>query len=134
MRVQHFTTQKSGAFEKRTSGKRREIEPDGSLVFKHDAIEVPASWSQVACDVLAQNIFAKLAFPRDSKGWRKMTFPLGFGGVPDPDALKDLPKEDRYVGETSAKQVFNRLGAGPIGAGKAAISIQQPTLAHIMMK
>ena len=28
--------------------------PDGSLVFQADDIEVPAGWSQVACDVLAQ--------------------------------------------------------------------------------
>src|SRR4029077_17020182 len=28
--------------------------PDGSIVFAQDGIEVPESWSQVACDVLAQ--------------------------------------------------------------------------------
>ena len=28
--------------------------PDGSVVFSLDGIEVPAGWSQVAADVLAQ--------------------------------------------------------------------------------
>ena len=28
--------------------------PDGKVVFRNDAIEVPVSWSQVASDVLAQ--------------------------------------------------------------------------------
>src|SRR5258708_37648103 len=33
--------------------------PDGSVVFKLDAMEVPAAWSQVACDILAQKYFRK---------------------------------------------------------------------------
>ncbi|MCB1543442.1 MAG: hypothetical protein KDJ30_03885, partial [Rhodoblastus sp.] len=31
--------------------------PDGSIVFSLDGIEVPAGWSQVAADVLAQKYF-----------------------------------------------------------------------------
>ena len=31
--------------------------PDGSVVFHMDGIEVPDAWSQVACDVLAQKYF-----------------------------------------------------------------------------
>ena len=113
MRVQrYFTTQKSGAFGKtnfrETSSEIRN--PDGSLVFKHDAIEVPASWSQVACDVLAQKYFRKAGIPARLKRVEENDLPSWlWRSVPDPDALKDLPKEDRYVGETSAKQVFNRL-------------------------
>ena len=37
--------------------------PDGTVVFKMDDIEVPASWSQVACDVLAQKYFRKAGLP-----------------------------------------------------------------------
>ncbi|MCH8002694.1 MAG: hypothetical protein IIA34_13695, partial [Proteobacteria bacterium] len=33
--------------------------PDGSVVFQAQDIEVPAGWSQVACDVLAQKYFRK---------------------------------------------------------------------------
>ncbi|HIF10588.1 MAG TPA: hypothetical protein EYQ81_12655, partial [Sneathiellales bacterium] len=37
--------------------------PDGSVVFKHDGIEVPAAWSQVASDVLAQKYFRRAGVP-----------------------------------------------------------------------
>ena len=37
--------------------------PDGSLVFRAEDIEVPASWSQVASDVLAQKYFRKRGVP-----------------------------------------------------------------------
>src|SRR5258705_10402129 len=33
--------------------------PDGSVVFRHEGIEVPESWSQVACDVMAQKNFRR---------------------------------------------------------------------------
>ena len=33
--------------------------PDGSVVFKLDNVEVPKSWSQVASDVIAQKYFRK---------------------------------------------------------------------------
>ena len=37
--------------------------PDGSVVFRLDNIEVPASWSQVASDILAQKYFRKAGVP-----------------------------------------------------------------------
>ncbi|MCB1482625.1 MAG: hypothetical protein KDJ55_11795, partial [Rhodobiaceae bacterium] len=33
--------------------------PDGSIVFKLDDIVVPAAWSQVASDIIAQKYFRK---------------------------------------------------------------------------
>ena len=33
--------------------------PDGSVVFRQEGIEVPESWSQVACDVMAQKYFRR---------------------------------------------------------------------------
>ena len=39
--------------------------PDGSVVFKKDDVEVPASWSQVATDVLAQKYFRKTGVPAE---------------------------------------------------------------------
>jgi hypothetical protein len=38
--------------------------PDGSIVFRMEGIEVPASWSQVAVDVLAQKYFRKAGVPK----------------------------------------------------------------------
>lgn len=43
-------------YEKRTSAIKN---PDGSTVFTMDEVEVPASWSQVATDILAQKYFRK---------------------------------------------------------------------------
>ena len=37
--------------------------PDGSVVFQAKDLEVPADWSQVACDVLAQKYFRKAGIP-----------------------------------------------------------------------
>ncbi|MEM9580451.1 MAG: hypothetical protein AAF891_07160, partial [Pseudomonadota bacterium] len=37
--------------------------PDGSIVFKLDDMEVPNSWSQVASDVIAQKYFRKAGVP-----------------------------------------------------------------------
>ncbi|MCH7486541.1 MAG: hypothetical protein IIC04_06075, partial [Proteobacteria bacterium] len=41
--------------------------PDGSVVFRLDEMEVPAAWSQVACDVLAQKYFRKAGVPAKLK-------------------------------------------------------------------
>ncbi len=43
--------------------------PDGSTVFQMDDIEVPARWSQVATDILAQKYFRKAGVPvADERG------------------------------------------------------------------
>lgn len=48
------------AYEKRSSIIRN---PDGSIVFQMDDVEVPASWSQVATDILAQKYLRKAGVP-----------------------------------------------------------------------
>ena len=43
--------------------------PDGSMVFEMNDIEVPKQWSQMATDILAQKYFRKAGVPlKDSKG------------------------------------------------------------------
>ena len=37
--------------------------PDGSVVFRADDLDVPSAWSQVAVDVLAQKYFRKAGIP-----------------------------------------------------------------------
>jgi len=84
--------------------------PDGSVVFAAEGIEVPADWSQVACDILAQKYLRKAGVPTRLK-------PVEEAGVPewlwrhtaDSEALAQLPKAGRTGGETSAKQCFDRL-------------------------
>ena len=84
--------------------------PDGTIVFRNDSVEVPVGFSQVASDVLAQKYFRKAGIPAALKRVKEKGVPeFLWRSVPDEDALAKLPPEARKVGETSAKQVFDRL-------------------------
>ncbi|MDP3371779.1 MAG: vitamin B12-dependent ribonucleotide reductase [Candidatus Paracaedibacteraceae bacterium] len=76
--------------------------PDGSIVFKLDGIEVPEAWSQVACDVLAQKYFRKAGVPVE-------TVPVAEEGVPAWLWRRDAKQGTSYSSEVTAKQVFDRL-------------------------
>jgi ribonucleoside-diphosphate reductase alpha chain len=90
---------------------RSEIKnPDGSVVFLLEKLEVPEGWSQVAADVLAQKYFRKAGVPAKLKRVEENDVPsFLWRSVPDEAALAALPEKERYVSETSATQVFNRL-------------------------
>src|ERR687886_997184 len=84
--------------------------PDGSVVFRLDGIEVPEFWSQVASDVLAQKYFRKAGVPAALKKVEEETVPSWlWRSVPDEEALAALPEKERSIGERSSKQVFERL-------------------------
>ena len=115
MRVERrFTDAKKDAYQniefRTTSSEIRN--PDGSVVFQAQDIEVPTSWSQVACDVLAQKYFRKRGVPATSKRveenavpswlWRSVPADSGSGS-------SGAQPVDSEGGETSAKQVFDRL-------------------------
>src|ERR687890_2566746 len=70
--------------------------PDGSVVFKAENVEVPAFWSQVASDVLAQKYFRKAGVPSRLKKVEEETVPsFLWRSVPDEDALATLPENER---------------------------------------
>jgi len=84
--------------------------PDGTVVFSAENVEVPEQFSQVATDILAQKYFRKAGVPAALKRIEENDVPSWlWRSVPDEAALAKLPAEGRYVGESSAKQVFNRL-------------------------
>ena len=84
--------------------------PDGTTVFKLDAVEVPVGWSQVASDVIAQKYFRKAGVPAALRPVKEKGVPsFLWRHVADETALEELPEDQRYGGETSAKQVFRRL-------------------------
>ena len=84
--------------------------PDGSVVFKLNNVEVPDGWSQVASDVLAQKYFRKAGVPARLKKVEENDVPsFLWRSVPDEAALAELPEKERTVGEHSSKQVFDRL-------------------------
>ena len=94
-------------FEPRVS---RIVNPDGSVIFEAANLYAPATWSQVAVDVLAQKYFRRAGVP---KALRR----IAETGVPewlwrseaDEEALSQLPYAERFGSETDARQVFNRL-------------------------
>ena len=68
--------------------------PDGSTVFRQDGISVPAGWSAVATDILAQKYFRKSGVPQYASDGKPL-----------------LDRDGRPVlgGERDARQVFHRL-------------------------
>ncbi|MCP4327398.1 MAG: vitamin B12-dependent ribonucleotide reductase [Alphaproteobacteria bacterium] len=113
MKIQRFFTENGKSpydkikFRKATSEIRN---PDGSVVFQRNDIEVPADWSQVACDVLAQKYFRKAGVPARLAAVEENTVPSWlWRKTADDPSLKKVHKDQRYGGESSAKQVFDRL-------------------------
>ncbi|UPH70876.1 vitamin B12-dependent ribonucleotide reductase [Abyssibius alkaniclasticus] len=107
-----FTTEKTGAYGaidfRKTNSEIRN--PDGSVVFSLKDMDVPAKWSQVAADVLAQKYFRKAGVPAALKPVKEKGVPeFLWRSVPDEAALAKLPEAARFGGETSATQVFDRL-------------------------
>lgn len=76
--------------------------PDGSIVFRQENIDVPLNWSQVACDVLAQKYFRKAGIPDALEA-------VPEEGIPEWLWRRQAAPGAKLVGETSAKQVFDRL-------------------------
>lgn len=94
-------------FRKTTSEIRN---PDGSIVFQLKDIEVPASWSQVAGDIIAQKYFRKAGVPAKLVKIEENATPSWlWRSKADEKALEKLSEDDRYGSEMSAKQVFDRL-------------------------
>ena len=84
--------------------------PDGSVVFRAADIDVPAQFSQVATDVIAQKYFRKAGVPKRLKRVAEEGVPEWlWRSEPDHDALSALPADDRYGAENDARQVFDRL-------------------------
>ncbi|MDC2961806.1 vitamin B12-dependent ribonucleotide reductase [Acidimicrobiia bacterium] len=78
-------------WEKRTS---KIANPDGSVVFEMENVEIPSTWSQVATDIMVSKYFRKAGVPQvDNEG----------------NTLKDENGDTLLGSETSSRQVFDRL-------------------------
>jgi ribonucleoside-diphosphate reductase alpha chain len=97
--------------------------PDGSVVFRLENVEVPEFWSQVASDVLAQKYFRKAGVAARLKKVEEETVPSWlWRSVPD-EALALLPEIERIGGEPPPSRCSTASpAAGPTGAGRAATS------------
>ena len=92
--------------------------PDGSVVFRLENVEVPEVWSQVASDVLAQKYFRKAGVAARLKKVEEETVPSWlWRSVPDTEALATLPENERYrrrallqAGVRSPRRLLDLLG------------------------
>lgn len=75
---------------------------DGGIVFSQKSFEVPSHWSQNACDILAHKYFRKKGVPANTTAVQEQDIP--------PWLSRRTPSaKTTFGGETSAKQVFDRM-------------------------
>ncbi len=83
---------------------------DGRVMFSKENIIVPKAWSQVSVDILVQKYFRKAGVPVYLKKVEEKGVPTWLQrSVADEEKLKTLKEEDRFQGETDARQVFRRI-------------------------
>ena len=113
MRIERrFTTEGQDAYEGIgfKSVKSEIRNPDGKVIFSQDDIRVPEQFSQVAADVLSQKYFRRKGVAAILRKVREDSVPEWLQrSEPDIEKLEALPAEDRFGGETDARQVFDRL-------------------------
>ena len=119
MRIErHFTTAGTDPYDGVRFAARdsRIVNPDGSVVFEAAGITMPAGWSQVAVDIMAQKYFRKTGVGADLEAIEEDGVPAWLwrsapaGGVDGED--RSSPGEAGIPGrsgETDARQVFHRL-------------------------
>ncbi|WP_026380919.1 vitamin B12-dependent ribonucleotide reductase [Afifella pfennigii] len=84
--------------------------PDGSIVFRLENFQVPAQFSQVAADILAQKYFRKAGVPARLTRVEENAVPsFLWRSAADTEALAELPQDARSGSEKDARQVFDRL-------------------------
>ena len=84
--------------------------PDGSIVFRLENVQVPVAFSQVASDILAQKYFRKAGVPARLKRVEENSVPSWlWRSVADEKALAKLDKAEHSGSELDARQVFDRL-------------------------
>ena len=108
MRIaRHFTTAGEDAYEGIAFEQRqsRIVNPDGSVVFEASDVTMPAGWSQVAVDIMAQKYFRRAGVPNDFARVDEDE-----DGVPDWLQRSEPATEDSAEGgERDARQTFHRL-------------------------
>jgi ribonucleoside-diphosphate reductase alpha chain len=106
MRIpRHFTTAGHDPYEGVEFAERESkiVNPDGSAVFAATGLQMPAAWSQVAVDIMAQKYFRKRGVPSALRHvWEADVPPWLWPSLPEANA-------DDNGGETDAREVFHRL-------------------------
>jgi len=107
-----FTDRKNGPYfdivwEKRKSEIRN---PNGKAIFSEDTVIVPAFWSQIASDIIAQKYFRKAGVPKTKiyewKKWAREVPQDALSSAGNDDPGRNLPEDGA---EHDVRQVFHRL-------------------------
>ena len=93
-------------FETRKSEIRN---PDGSAVFLNKNVIVPANWSQVATDILAQKYFRKAGLPCRLSRVAEENVPEWLWRSEADQSIQGKLTDENTEGEHDARQVFDRL-------------------------
>ena len=114
------------------AGEQRDPQPGRLGRLPARRVEVPAAWSQVACDILAQKYFRKAGVParlkRGARGGRaRLALPprRRRGALARPAGGRALGRRDQRASRCSTASP----AAGPTGAGRAATSTPRRTRA-----
>ena len=105
MRIRrHFTTAGRDPYDGVAFADRdsRIVNPDGSVVFEAAGVRVPARWSQVATDILAQKYFRKAGVPDSVQRMPE-------DGVPEWLWRSEPAPGASFGAERDARQAFHRL-------------------------
>ena len=108
----YYTSEKKSPYNTSWHKVNCEIKnPDGTVVFQQDDVEVPVAWSQTAADILAQKYFRKSGVPRYlEKVEEDGVLPFLWPSKMEKNLSTDPHVKDWYLtGETSLRQVVNRM-------------------------
>ena len=81
--------------------------PDGSVVFEMPDAEIPASWSQLATDIMVSKYFRKAGVPQEPGGTALQSRDSDGAGAKDDTGRRPVPPSTGP--ERSARQVIHRL-------------------------
>ena len=124
MRIpRHFTTAGRDPYEGIEFAQRdsRIVNPDGSAVFEAAGITMPAAWSQVAVDIMAQKYFRKAGVPASLRHVREDDVPAWLWPS-EPDTTAEAARPPRTARPTRARSSTASPAPGPTGAGSTATS------------
>ncbi len=97
--------------------------PDGSVVFKLDGAEVPASWSQLATDIVISKYFRKAGLHGDKDVGEKSVRQV----------VHRLAHTIRVAAETMGSDSGHKTGTGAYFATKADADAFEAELSHLLV-
>ena len=99
--------------------------PDGSVVFRLEDVKVPAKWSQVASDIIAQKYFRKAGVPT------RLKKKIEDGSLDRPRKLRERPEKLRDVRSVQAELESNAESGSPAPQESPVNEDEPPTPVNV---